>query len=187
MGLWSGRKTFTVHERPDHASDRTDRAEALVFVPEGFSLSAYLFGPLWLLANGLWLALAGYVAVALLITILIAAAGVDQRWSFYAFAALNFLVGFEADALRRWTFDRRGWRQIGTVSGGTQDDCERRFFDHWLTTVPAVSTDRLTPPGTPGGLSPAATGRATPPPYRGDVIPPKRTGWRGAFFFSRRT
>jgi Protein of unknown function (DUF2628) len=186
MGFWSRPQTYTVHEGPSPASDRADRAEAMVFVREGFSLSAYLFGPIWLLLNGLWLALVAYVGIACIITIIVATTGMDQRWSFYAFAALNFLVGFEADSLRRWTLERRGWRQIGAVSGATQEDCERRFFEHWLTTVPAVAADRLTPPGTPGGLSPAATSRTAPPSYQGDLIPPKRAGWRSALSFSRR-
>jgi hypothetical protein len=185
MAFWSNPHTYTVHEPPNPDSDRADRADALVFVRDGFSLTAYLFAPFWMLANRTWLALAGYVAAACLIVIVISASGADPRWYFYAFTALSFLVGFEADSIQRWTLERRGWHQIGSVNGATQDDCERRFFDSWLKTVPAVATDRLTPPGRPGGLSPAATGGTTPPPYRGDLMPLRRAGWRDAF--SRRS
>ena len=45
---------------------------------------------------------------------------------------LNLLIGFEADTLRRWALDRSGWRMLGSVSGRTVAECERRFFDGWL-------------------------------------------------------
>ena len=60
-------------------------------------------------------------------------------WLGYAVLALNLIVGFEADSLRRWTLDRRAWRQIAVVTGRSSEECERRFFDTWLATVPAVS------------------------------------------------
>ena len=51
--------TFTVHEPPDPPADRIDRAERLAFVRDGFSWSAALFTPVWLLAHRLWWPFAG--------------------------------------------------------------------------------------------------------------------------------
>ena len=51
---------------------------------------------------------------------------------------LNLLIGFEADALRRWALDRKGWQMLGSVSGRTVDECERRFFDGWLPSQPIL-------------------------------------------------
>ena len=53
--------------------------------------------------------------------------------------ALNVLVGFEADTLRRWALERRGWHTLGTVSGKTATECERRFFDAWLPNQPILT------------------------------------------------
>ena len=33
--------------------------------------------------------------------------------------------------MRRWTLERKGWRVAGTVSGRTETECERRFFESW--------------------------------------------------------
>ena len=51
---------------------------------------------------------------------------------------LNLLIGFEADTLRRWALDRKGWHMLGSVSGRTVDECERRFFDGWLPSQPIL-------------------------------------------------
>jgi hypothetical protein len=66
---------------------------------------------------------------------------------------LSLLVGFEAASLRRWTLNRRGWRQVGVVVGDDLESAERRFFSWW------VSGDR-TPPR-PAATVPTA--RATLP------------------------
>jgi len=42
------------------------------------------------------------------------------------------LIGLEAGTLRRFALSRRGWRNIGVVSGDDREDAERRFFDAWL-------------------------------------------------------
>jgi hypothetical protein len=42
------------------------------------------------------------------------------------------LVGLEASTLFRFTLRRRGWKNVGIVSGDDQEDAERRFFDVWM-------------------------------------------------------
>ena len=132
-------RTYTIHEPPDPAADRVDRAEALVFVKDGFSWVAALFAPLWLLAHRLWWPLLGYVAISGLFQLVQLMVTLDQRWLGLAALALNLLIGFEADTLRRWGLERRGWATVGTVSGKTEAECERRFFDAWLPTQPILA------------------------------------------------
>ena len=55
--------TFTVHEPPDPPADRIDRAEKLVFIKDGFSWIAAVFGPLWMIFHRLWWALLGFLLV----------------------------------------------------------------------------------------------------------------------------
>jgi len=131
--------TYTVHEPPNPPADRIDRAERLVFVKDGFSWRAALFAPLWLLAHRLWWPLLGYVALSALFELVRQSAMLDPGWTTLAAAALHLLIGLEGDTLRRWTLDRRGWAALGSVTGKTVDECERRFFDAWLPTQPVIA------------------------------------------------
>ena len=140
--------TFTVHEPPDPPADRIDRAEKLVFVKDGFSWAAAVFGPLWMIVHRLWWALLGFVLVMGSLQLMGKVTAVDQRWVGLAAFAINVLVGFEADTLQRWALERRGWRMLGAVTGRSFAECERRFFEAWLPAQPI-----LTPatPSTPSG------------------------------------
>jgi len=130
--------SYTVHEPPHAPSDRIDRAEGLVFVKDGFSWTAALFAPVWMIVHRLWLPLLGY----LLIDALMIGLGslFESSMTTLATLALHLLIGLEADTLRRWGLERRGWSTIGSVTGRTADECERRFFDMWLPAQPIVAT-----------------------------------------------
>jgi hypothetical protein len=143
--------TYTVHEPPAPAADRVDRAESLVFVKDGFSWLAALFAPLWLIVNRLWWPLLGYVLISAAFQLMTHVAGFDQRWMGLAGLALNLLVGFEADTLRRWGLERRGWRTVGMVTGKSASECERRFFDGWLPSQPIIAAGAQSRTGNGGG------------------------------------
>jgi hypothetical protein len=69
---------------------------------------------------------------------------------------ISLLIGLESGTLRRFSLGRRGWRNIGIVSGDDREAAERRFFDMWLRqTVP--------PPMPHASPSRAAKTPATPP------------------------
>ena len=53
---------FTVHV-PNNRDDAFSRAERTVFVRDGFSVAAFLFGPLYLLRFGAWVAAAAWIAI----------------------------------------------------------------------------------------------------------------------------
>jgi hypothetical protein len=141
--------TFTVHEPPDPPADRVDRAESLIFIKDGFSWIAALFAPFWLLANRLWWPLLGFLVLIGGIEAIKRFAGVDQRWVGLASLALSLMIGFEADTLKRWGLERAGWRTLGSVTGRTAAECERRFFETWLPTQPIIAP-RADPPATRG-------------------------------------
>lgn len=150
--------TYTVHEPPNPPADRLDRADSLAFVKDGFSLWAAAFTPFWMLANRLWLALVFYISVAALIEVVFWALEIGQRPAAIVMAALHLLVGFEADSIKRWTFARNGYRMIGSVNGRNAEDCERRFFESWLPSVPmiranALSGSTIIGDGTPGPIT----------------------------------
>ena len=128
---------YTVHEplRPPQPLERwtlDERAQALVFVKEGFSLPAFVFGPFWLVAKRLWLPLALYIAAAVIVLGVLSSVpgGGSILGSLLVLAALAF--GLEANGLLRWGLERRGIPMIGAVAGKTFEDCEQRFLVGWL-------------------------------------------------------
>jgi hypothetical protein len=143
--------TYTVHEPPNPPADRIDRAESLVFVKDGFAWLALLFAPLWLLAHRLWWPFLGYVLVSAALQAAARGAAVDPGWAGLAGFAINLLLAFEADTLRRWSLERRGWRTVGTVTGKTSAECERRFFEAWLPGQPILATAVKAPAAPAGG------------------------------------
>ena len=135
-------KVFTVHEQTAHASDRLDRAERLVFVSDGFDWLAAGFAPLRLAGARLWTALVIY-AVALMATVaLLSAIGASAGWMTAALLALHVIAGFEFNEQRRSALEDGGWSTVGTVTGRNRAECERRFFETWLTQQPMIASLR---------------------------------------------
>ena len=123
---------YTVHEPPSRAGAAASEVERIAFVRDGFSWWAFLFAPLWMLRHRMWLVLIGYVAVAAAIEIPLRLSGAPAFAASLIGILLGLLVGFEAGTLRRFTLSRRGWKNLGVVSGADLEDAERRFFDAWL-------------------------------------------------------
>jgi Protein of unknown function (DUF2628) len=129
---------FTVHEPPNPPADRIDRAEKLEFVRDGFNWLAGLIPPLWMALNRLWIALLVYLLAFFALNLGLQAVGVEQSMIGLITFAANIVVGFEADSIKRWTLERRGWGELGTVTGRNRAECERRFFDGWLVQQPML-------------------------------------------------
>jgi hypothetical protein len=142
---------YTVHEPPRRNDDPLAHTDRFVFVRDGFSWAAFLFGPLWMLRHRLWLALIVYLTVVSALSAALRA--VDAGGAAAAVGLLvALLVGFEASSLRRYRLARRHWRNVGVVVGDDLESAERRFFDAW-TTEPARP-----PPAPPGPPAPASSG-----------------------------
>jgi hypothetical protein len=151
---------YTVYEPSDPPADRLDRAESLVFVKEGFSWAAAFLTPFWLLANRLWIVLAGYIGGMVVLQILLNALDASQAISFLFTIAVHLLIGFEADELKRWTLARNGWHMIGSVVGRNWAECERRFFEAWLPGQPYIKAEALSSHGGSLPLTSAAAARS---------------------------
>ena len=124
---------FTVHQPLGAPGDRVAIAEKVTFVRDGYSVSAAAFAPFWMIANRTWLALAVYVALAGAIQAAVLMLEIRGPAPGLLMAAIHAVVGFEAAGLRRAALERAGWTALGTVSGRSEAECERRFFDAWLT------------------------------------------------------
>jgi len=132
---------YTVHEPPLRAGAAAPEPERYVFVRDGFSLWAFLFGPLWMLRHRMWLVFVLYVVISFVLEGLVAVAGASDAGIGAVGLLISLWVGLEAATLRRFTLRRRGWRDVGVISGEDREAAERRFFDAWLQqgTQPAAS------------------------------------------------
>ena len=86
-------------------------------VREGASFWAFVFGPLWLAAHGLWLALLGYLVASVALAL-----AVPPEWAPAAGIAFQFLFALHARDLERWTLRRRGYALHGVVAGADHED-----------------------------------------------------------------
>jgi Protein of unknown function (DUF2628) len=127
---------YTVHEPPPRKGE-SDPVR-FSFVRDGFSFWAFLFGPAWMLLHRLWLVLIGYAVVAAVLQVALAQVDRSGTANFVVGLLLALLIGFEAASLRRWTLDRRRWRNLGVVVADDLELAERRFFDAWVAGLPAL-------------------------------------------------
>jgi hypothetical protein len=144
---------YTVHApvATDASIVATDR---FAFVRDGFHFWAMVFGPLWLLAHRLWLALLGWVVAIVVIDLGMIVLGAGGMAVLLANALIALLTGFEAASLQRWTLSHGNWRQLDVVVGDDEESAERRFFDRWTARQRGLSNDQW------------ATDRGGPPPTR---------------------
>jgi len=113
---------------PPGRIDAPGRVDRFVFLPEKFSLSAFMFGPLWLIGHRLWLELLVYLAAAAVILSILWVIGAGSV-AMAVVILMQYLLGLEAASIRRLMLRRRGWRDAGVVIADDLDLAERRFFD----------------------------------------------------------
>lgn len=180
---------FTVHEPPHPPADRIDRAEQMVFLKDGFVWSAFLFGPLWLLANRLWLATLVYIGAAIGGYLLLEAMGIADAVYGPFLLALNVIIAFEAHWLKSMKLEAKGWTGLGSVTGQNLTDCERRFFEGWLPTQQLVRREApaAAPSTTPASMPQARTDSPEVKPFTNAPAAPTDTAKRSRFAFLRRS
>ena len=122
---------YTVHEPPPTPEESAPDPERFVFVRDGFSFAAFLFGPLWILWHRMWLVCFGYVIVAGLLEIALRSVAASTGMTTLAGFLLALLIGFEAPSLRRFALARRRWSNVGIIVGDNLESAEQRFFDAW--------------------------------------------------------
>lgn len=131
----------------------------VVFVREAFSWLALFFAPLVLLFHRLWLVLAAYVAVSLLLALALDAAGTPEASVEVVMIGLNLLIAFELSDLRACKLTSQGYMEDAVVVAPGRDIAEQRFFAAWTPRRPA-SPEALTPRPGRGNAEPS---KAIPP------------------------
>jgi hypothetical protein len=129
---------YTVHQPPLKRDEERRGPDRFLFVRDGFYFWAFVFGPIWMLYRRLWLVLIGYVVVAAVMHVCLFLLDAPPVAMVAAQFLLAILIGLEAGTLRRWTLQRRGWRNLGVVAAHRAEEAERRFFDTWEGGEPAA-------------------------------------------------
>jgi hypothetical protein len=162
---------YTVHSPVTNDAGIT-AIEKFAFVRDGFHFWAAVFGPLWFIWHRLWLALFGWIIVALAINAGMARLGAGGNAIFLADVLIALLMGFEASSIRRWSLSRRNWRQLDIVVAGNWEQAERRFFDRWAAKQRILNdqaaVDRGAPP--PTRDAPGQAFSRPPPLPRNEII-----------------
>jgi hypothetical protein len=149
---------YTVHAPAAVAASRSASADRFVFVRDGFHGWAFLTGPFWLVYHRLWLALGGYLALNVVLTLVLSGLRTGSGTRFAVLLLIALLLGLEAATLKRWTLGRRGFRQLDVVIADDEDAAERRFFDRWT----AKGADAYQPPVERGGAPPVRSPSSAP-------------------------
>jgi hypothetical protein len=147
---------YNVLAPPSVAGSAGPDAETFVFVKEGFCWPALFVAPIWLLWRRLWLVFVLYLAAAIGVALL--ADTLARPLTGVIVVLFAFLVAMEANNLRRWTLERRGYRLLGVVSGGNAREAELRFFASWQ--APAAEPAKIAP-SRPNPILPRPTNDVT--------------------------
>jgi len=123
---------YTVHEPPPKSDGQTSDPERFEFVRDGFSLWAFVFGPLWMLRHRMWLVLLGYIGVSATLEVVFSLLNTGAGARLVAGFFLALLIGVESATLRRFTLGRRRWINLGVIVADDLEAAERRFFDVWV-------------------------------------------------------
>jgi hypothetical protein len=122
---------YTVHEPPPRRGGGETDTSRFAFVRDGFHMWAFLLPPVWMVVRRLWLVLLLYLLLMAAVEVALWYAGVSAAIKFTVGLLISLLVGIEASSLRRWTYNRRRWRNHGVVVAPDIEAAERRFFDTW--------------------------------------------------------
>ena len=131
-------RSWTVHLPPGTARASvpvTGTRAVPVLIREGFSLWAFLLGPLWLFANRCWLAGFGVLLALGLFALL------PGPYGFALSLTLELLIGFHGQDLRRWTLARRGWTLAHIVLGQDAEGALARLLQSEPRLLPLYASE----------------------------------------------
>jgi hypothetical protein len=132
---------------PKAAPGEAPPPERIVFLRDGFSTPAFLFGPLWLAWRRAWLPAVLWTAGLALILGGGAALGINPAAASVLQLALGLLLGLEGPRLVAWSLERKGYTESAVMVAARIDEAEDVFFANWRPSgvLPTIVTPR------PGG------------------------------------
>jgi hypothetical protein len=125
---------FTVHYPPTPGGQPPP--EKIVFLRDGFSTPAFIFGPFWLLWRRAWIAAAGWTLLLAAIAGAGAALKIPSEAMSWAGLATALILGFEGDRILAWSLQRRGYVEGDVVIGDNEEEAEEVYFGRMRANAP---------------------------------------------------
>ncbi|WP_181409763.1 DUF2628 domain-containing protein [Martelella alba] len=101
--------------------------EKTVFLRDGFSFWALVFGPFWLLFQRVWLAGVITLIVSVLLGIAGDMGGFDIASGLFS-VALNIFIALEARGFKAHAMEKRGFRLDAVIVADDLDEAEELYF-----------------------------------------------------------
>jgi hypothetical protein len=136
-------RTFKVF-LPDGAEPAI-AAERARFVRDGFSWPAFLFGPFWLLARGLWLALIMWILGAVLVALAIRSGYLGGGAGGWLYLLSFWFLGVEGRRFVAAAVERRGFVFADVVVAPNRSTAEEIFFHRWPLNAALSATSAAAP------------------------------------------
>ena len=93
-------------------------------VPDAFSWGALLIPIIWALYRRLWWVALGVVVVSIVFPLLLQLADFNENGLLIASFAINIILGWLGNDLRRWELRRKGYRAVDVVRARRIGDAE---------------------------------------------------------------
>ena len=132
---------YSVYQSPEARGDQD-----LIFIKDGFCWPALVLPFIWPAWRGLWLVALSVLVLLVAVTVVVQAGWIAPLTGSAIEVVVAFIMAFEGNNLRRWTKTRRGWREVGMVSGRRLADAERAFFSAYEVTTTGVLLAREATP-----------------------------------------
>ena len=94
----------------------------------GFATWGFVFGPIWLLARGLWLALGAWILGAIVVGFAVASGFLRPETAVVLYWLAALFIGIDGRTLQGWALARRGSPLVDIVAAGSSESAEREFF-----------------------------------------------------------
>ncbi len=124
-------RLYTVHEKGGLEGE-------VEFVPEGFSILAFIFTFLWLWVQRAWLAGFAVLGIYLLLGFGQTTLGVPEYLNWAIQVVIGMGVGIFGRDFQRAALARRGFVETGVATGETIEEAEMRYFGKRLNQIEAA-------------------------------------------------
>lgn len=128
---------YTVHEpaggMPASLAERLDQVR---MIKDGFSWPAFILGPFWLARHRLWKPLAIWLGAVLGLSLVMSLIWGADGIGTWIWLGAALILGFEAGELRRSGLEEQGYRQVTTISGASEEECEIKLAHLAATVTP---------------------------------------------------
>ncbi|MFN4140638.1 DUF2628 domain-containing protein [Aestuariivirga sp.] len=128
---------FDVFEPPD------GKLERVKFLPEGFSIGAFIFTVLWALWQRMWVVAALLFAGSAALTVPVSLGLLQPALGTLLQFTMALIFGFEARRLQALSLEKAGFRHSGLIEASRLEAAELAYFAKRVPSSPAAPEARF--------------------------------------------